>query len=85
MASTSSRLRAGTERRIGIVGLGHTVFGRRTDATVQELAFEAFAAALADAGLERDAIEASVIAARSCTAMAWTRPPLDGKLFGISW
>jgi len=48
---------------VGIVGLGHTVFGRRTDATVQELAFEAFAAALADAGLPRDAIEASVIAA----------------------
>lgn len=60
MASTSSGSRDG---RVGIVGLGHTVFGRRTDATVQELAFEAFAAALVDAGLERDAIEASVIAA----------------------
>jgi acetyl-CoA C-acetyltransferase len=63
VASTSSRARGRAERRVGIVGLGHTVFGRRTDATVQELAFEAFAAALVDAGLERDAIEASVIAA----------------------
>jgi len=63
VASTSSRPRAGSGERVGIVGLGHTVFGRRTDATVQELAFEAFAAALADAGLARDAIEASVIAA----------------------
>lgn len=49
--------------RVGIVGIGHTAFGRRTDASVQELAAEAFRAALADAGLERDAIDASVIAA----------------------
>jgi acetyl-CoA C-acetyltransferase len=47
--------------RVGIVGIGHTPFGRRTDATVQELACEAFREALADAGLEREAIEATVI------------------------
>ncbi len=47
--------------RVGIVGIGHTPFGRRTDASVQELAAEAFRAALADAGLERDAVDASVI------------------------
>ncbi|OGF13309.1 MAG: acetyl-CoA acetyltransferase [Candidatus Eisenbacteria bacterium RBG_16_71_46] len=49
--------------RVGIVGIGHTAFGRRSDATVQELAFDAFAEALHDAGLERDAVDASVIAA----------------------
>jgi len=47
--------------RVGIVGIGHTPFGRRSDATVQEIAFEAFRAALADAGIERDVVEASVI------------------------
>ena len=47
--------------RVGIVGIGHTPFGRRSDATVQEIAFEAFRDALADAGIERDAVEASVI------------------------
>lgn len=47
--------------RVGIVGIGHTPFGRRTDASVQEIAAEAFRAALADSGLERDAIDASVI------------------------
>ena len=47
--------------RVGVVGIGHTAFGRRTDATVQELACEAFRDALADAGLERDAIEATVV------------------------
>lgn len=47
--------------RVGIVGIGHTPFGRRTDASVQELAAEAFRAALDDAGFERDAIDASVI------------------------
>jgi len=47
--------------RVGIVGIGHGVFGRRSDATVQELAFEAFKAAMDDAGIERDALDASVI------------------------
>jgi acetyl-CoA C-acetyltransferase len=49
--------------RVGIVGIGHGVFGRRSDATVQELAFEAFRDAIKDAGIDRDAIDASVIGA----------------------
>jgi len=49
--------------RVGVMGAGHGVFGRRSDATVQELAFEAFRAAIRDAGIERDRIDASVIAA----------------------
>jgi acetyl-CoA C-acetyltransferase len=49
--------------RVGIIGIGHGVFGRRSDATVQELAFEAFRLALEDAGIERKEIGASVIAA----------------------
>jgi len=49
--------------RVGIVGIGHGVFGRRSDATVQELAFEAFRDALTDAGVPRDDIDASVVAA----------------------
>ena len=47
--------------RVGIVGIGHTAFGRRDDASVQELAAAAFRDALADAGLERDAVDACVI------------------------
>jgi acetyl-CoA C-acetyltransferase len=47
--------------RVGIIGIGHGVFGRRSDATVQELAFEAFRDALQDAGIARDDIDASVI------------------------
>jgi acetyl-CoA C-acetyltransferase len=49
--------------RVGVVGIGHGVFGRRSDATVQELAFEAFRLAMQDAGLTRDDLDASVIAA----------------------
>jgi len=48
--------------RVGIVGVGHGRFGQRSDATVQELAFEAFRDALQDADLGLDAIDASVIA-----------------------
>ncbi len=49
--------------RVAVAGIGHGVFGRRGDASVQELAFEAYRLALADAGLEPGAIDASVIAA----------------------
>ena len=49
--------------RVGIIGIGHGVFGRRSDATVQELAFEVFRDAVKDAGIERKDIDASVIAA----------------------
>jgi len=46
-----------------VIGAGHGRFGRRSDATVQELAFEAFRLALTDAGIGRDELDASVIAA----------------------
>jgi len=49
--------------RIGVIGIGHGRFGRRSDATVQELAFEAFRAAIEDSGIDREAIDASVIGA----------------------
>ncbi len=49
--------------RIGVIGVGHGRFGRRSDATVQELAFEAYRLALEDAAIEPDAIDASVVAA----------------------
>lgn len=48
-------------KRIGIIGIGHGVFGRRSDATVQELAFEAFKAAIEDAGIDKQDLDASVI------------------------
>ena len=47
--------------RVGIIGIGHGVFGRRSDATVQELAFEAFRAAMEDAGIDKKDLDASVI------------------------
>ncbi len=47
--------------RVGVVGIGHGKFGRRSDATVQELAFEAYRDAIADAGISPGEIDASVI------------------------
>jgi len=49
--------------RVGVVAIGHGRFGRREDASVQELAAEAFREALADGGLERKEIDAAIIAA----------------------
>ncbi len=48
--------------KVGIVGIGHGRFGRRSDATVQELAFEPFREALTDANnISRKDIDATVI------------------------
>jgi len=49
--------------RVGVIGIGHGRFGRRSDATVQELAFEAFRLAMQDAGIRRQDLDASVVAA----------------------
>ncbi|MBW2529496.1 MAG: thiolase domain-containing protein [Deltaproteobacteria bacterium] len=49
--------------RVGVIGIGHGRFGRRSDATVQELAFEAYRDAMKDAGITRKEIDGSVIAA----------------------
>jgi len=48
-------------KRVGVVGIGHGKFGRRSDATVQELAFEAYRDALQDAGITGEDIDASVV------------------------
>jgi len=47
--------------RVGIIGIGHGEFGRRSDATVQELAFEAYREAIQDAGIDPKDIDGSVI------------------------
>ena len=47
--------------KVAIVGIGHGKFGKRDDATVQELGFEAFRNALLDADLTNADIDATVI------------------------
>jgi len=44
--------------RVGVIGIGHGRFGRRSDATVQELAFEVYRMAVADAGISPESIDA---------------------------
>jgi len=48
-------------QKIGVVGIGHAKFGKRTDATIRELAHEATIPALEDAGITTADIDASVI------------------------
>ncbi len=47
--------------KVGIIGVGHSKFGKRSDASLRELAFEAYRAALEDAELESSAIDASLV------------------------
>ena len=47
--------------KVAVVGIGHGKFGKREDATVQELGFEPFREALYDSGLTIKDIDATVI------------------------
>ncbi|ADN51338.1 thiolase domain-containing protein [Vulcanisaeta distributa] len=48
-------------RKVGIIGVGQSVFGVRNDVTIQELAWEAVKEALDDAGLTQRDIEISIV------------------------
>ena len=47
--------------KVAIVGVGQTKFGRRTDASIKEIAYEAFKEAIEDAGVMRGEIQASIV------------------------
>ncbi|OLD13977.1 MAG: acetyl-CoA acetyltransferase [Crenarchaeota archaeon 13_1_40CM_3_52_17] len=47
--------------RIGVVGVGHSRFGKRSDASLRELAFEAYSSALDDADIDSSKIDGSVV------------------------
>ena len=51
--------------RVGIVGVGQGRFGRRSDASLRELAFEAVRGALTDAGITLDEVNAMVVSVAS--------------------
>ena len=50
---------SGIRDRVAIIGMGCTRFGERWDAGPEDLMVEAFAEALTDAGIERDALGAA--------------------------
>lgn len=49
----------GIKDKVAILGMGCSRFGERWDASPEDLMVEAFAEAIADAGIERDRIEAA--------------------------
>ncbi len=49
-------------RRVAVVGVGHGKFGKRNDASLRELAYEAVIPALDDAGITHEDIGAGVVA-----------------------
>jgi len=48
-------------KQVAIVGVGQTKFDRRSDASIREIAFEAFKEAVEDASIMRGEIEASIV------------------------
>jgi len=49
------------ERKVAVIGVGHSRFGLRSDATIQEIAFEAVKDAFEDAGIRQKDVELSVV------------------------
>lgn len=52
-------------KRVAIVGIGHSNFGRRSDASLRELAFEAVKSCLEDADLPLQEVESMVVSVAS--------------------
>jgi acetyl-CoA C-acetyltransferase len=49
------------DKKVGVAGVGHAKFGKRADATIRELAWEAAIPALEDAGNCADEVDAVVV------------------------
>jgi acetyl-CoA C-acetyltransferase len=48
-------------KKVAVIGVGHSKFGVRSDATIQEIAFEAVKGAFEDSGIGQKDIELSVV------------------------
>ena len=71
--------------KVGIVGIGHGKFGNRSDATVQELAFEPFKQAIYDAkNLRRDDIDALVVGSVPEYHMQRSLPGVVAEYIGMN-
>jgi acetyl-CoA C-acetyltransferase len=71
--------------KVGIVGIGHGKFGNRSDATVQELAFEPFKQAIEDAkNLRREDIDALVVGSVPEYHMQRSLPGVVAEYVGIN-
>src|SRR5215467_9149094 len=47
--------------KVAIIGVGHSKFGKRNDASLRELAFEAYREALDDANIDSSRVDASLV------------------------
>lgn len=47
--------------KVAIIGVGHSKFGKRSDASLRELAFEAFSGAIDDAEIDPSKVDGSVV------------------------
>jgi len=60
--------------KIAVVGIGHAKFGKRTDATIRELAHEAVQPAFEDAGITTADVDASVVCIAGAVFAAQASP-----------
>ena len=71
--------------KVGIVGVGHGKFGVRSDASVQELAFEPFKQAIEDTeNLRREEIDALVVGSVPEYHMQRSLPGVVAEYIGMN-
>ena len=71
--------------KVGIVGIGHGKFGNRSDATVQELAFEPFKEAIEDTNnLTREDIDALIVGSVPEYHMQRSLPGVVAEYVGVN-
>jgi len=69
-------------RRVGIIGVGMSKFGKRQDVTVRELAWEAVKEAFEDAGLTQKDIQLTVIGSTAYRGTEiYPAPPIPLDVF----
>jgi len=71
-------------RKVAVIGVGNSKFGRRTDATYCEIAFEAVKEALEDAGIDQNGIELSVVGSVGNRLYDMYPAPLVNEYVGLA-
>ncbi|BBD72905.1 acetyl-CoA acetyltransferase [Sulfodiicoccus acidiphilus] len=72
------------ERKVAVVGYGLTKFGRRTDASLEELAWEAGHEAIGSAGLERRDVRGLVVSNVGMWSSEELPAVVSGEALGVS-
>lgn len=71
-------------RRVAVIGVGNSKFGRRDDVSVQELAWESIKEALNDSGVSQTDIELVVVGSTAYRGIELYPAPIVAEYSGLT-